>query len=524
MLGAVVADAARRFGDRPAFISGGREGHAVSFGELDRFSDEVAEGLCRRGVGEGDVVAVVLPTVVAHVVVYIAAARIGAVTAAVNAALTAPERAAVLVRAAPRLVVTTQGTLSEPPVGADVVELPLDEYPDGSARVDVDELRVPGGAPPPLAEDPERPVAIVFTSGTTGTPKGAVFAGRQLAFITRCDVGEAWGGGGRTLVATSLAHLGPMTKLPGNLRRGTTQYLMGIWRAREALGWTQDLRLTALGGVPTQIALMLRDERQASYDLSSLRAVVMGGGPAAPALVREARARFGAPVAVRYSCTEAGIGCGTALDAPDRDAEVSVGRPQPGVAVAVRSPDGAALPAGEIGEVCLASPAVMSGYFHDADASAAVFSAPGEVRTGDLGFVDGEGRLVLAGRAQERYVRGGYNVYPMEVEAVLAGHPSIAAVAVIARKDPVMGEVGVAAVVARPGCTAPSRDELRRFAGDRLARHKLPDEVAEVDALPLTPAEKIDRATLERMVAAAQTTPSSARRASSSAVRPSSPQ
>ena len=127
--------------------------------------------------------------------------------------------------------------------------------------------------------------------------------------------------------------------------------------------------------------------------------------------------------------------------------------------------------------------------------------ADGSVRTGDLGRVDEQGRLVLAGRARERYVRGGYNVYPMEVEGVLAEHPDIASVVIVGRVDPVMGEVGVAVVVPRPGATTPDLSQLRDFAADRLTHYKLPDDLIAVSTLPLTAGEKIDRRALERLIA-----------------------
>jgi acyl-CoA synthetase (AMP-forming)/AMP-acid ligase II len=269
-----------------------------------------------------------------------------------------------------------------------------------------------------------------------------------------------------------------------------------------------ELQIAAVGGVPTQVALMLRDPNFDSYDLSSVKAIIMGGGPAAPALVREARQRFGVPVATRYSCTEAGIGTGTAFTDPDEDAEVSVGRAQPGVTLSVVDGDGNPVPDGEIGEVCLASPAVMSRYYNDPAATAAALGAGGEVRTGDLGYIDEKGRLRLAGRARERYVRGGYNVHPMEVEAVLTEHPGVTAVAVVGREDPVMGEIGVAVVVPATAGAPPSLDGLREFAGSQLARYKLPDRLLTTESLPLTAMDKLDRRTLEALVAEADETAS----------------
>jgi acyl-CoA synthetase (AMP-forming)/AMP-acid ligase II len=180
-----------------------------------------------------------------------------------------------------------------------------------------------------------------------------------------------------------------------------------------------------------------------------------------------------------------------------------VGRPHASVEVALVDGDGAAVPDGEVGEVCLRSPAVMSGYWHDADATAAAFTADGFVRTGDLGWRDEQGRLRLVGRSKEMYVRGGYNVYPVEVEGVLSTHDAVGAIAVVPRPDPVMGEVGVAVVVARDTAQPPTLDDLRAHAASQLAAYKLPEAIEVVDALPLTAMEKVDRRALAAMVNAA---------------------
>jgi acyl-CoA synthetase (AMP-forming)/AMP-acid ligase II len=497
MLAETAAEAARRFGERAAFVTD--EGLSLTYTEVDLMADEAAVGLAERGVGEGDVVALVLPTVPEHFLLYLAAAKLGALTAAVNPKLVQAERVAVLRAAHPALVVATAELAP-----ADVLDdTPLIEIaPAGAPAVVLTGLRRPGQRPPPLPTDLDRPIAIVFTSGTTGTPKGAVFCGRQIDFITQCDVGDEWGGGGHSMAGSALAHLGPTTKLAGNMKKGNTQHLSRQpWRAADALRLVAELRIAALGGVPTQLALMLRDGTFDHTDLSSVRAVVIGGGPATPALIREIRQRVPAPLAVRYSCTEAGIGCGTAFTDPDEDAEVSVGRPQPGVRLHVLAEDGSPVAPGEVGEVCLGSPAVMEGYWRNSGANADVFTGDGSVRTGDLGWIDEAGRLRLAGRSRERYVRGGYNVHPMEVESVLADHPDVAAIAVVSRDDPVMGEVGVAIVVPREGGATPDLAGLRTFAADRLARYKLPDDLVVLSALPLTAGEKVDRRALERLIA-----------------------
>jgi acyl-CoA synthetase (AMP-forming)/AMP-acid ligase II len=469
VIGSVAAAAAERFGPQVAFVAA--DGTTVTYAQLHERADRAAAGLAEAGVGEGDVVALTLPASPEYVIAYIAASRVGALTAGINPRLAAPEQAALLAVAHPALTIST----------------PHD-------------LPAATGALPTLPDEPDRPVALVFTSGTTGTPKGVVFASRQLEAITAIDTGGTWGGGGAQLAGTSFATLGPMSKLAGTLMKGGTTHLIERWRAHEALELTEQLGLTAIAGIPTQVALMLRDPTFDQRGLSSVRAVVMGGGPATPALVREVRERLGVPVAIRYSCTEAGIGVGTGFTDPPEDAEVSVGRPHPGITLTIRADDGSVLPAGEEGEVCLASAAVMSGYFENPSATAAAMTADGAVRTGDVGWVDAQGRLRLTGRAKEIYVRGGYNVAPQQVEAVLAEMPGVADIAVVAQPDDVMGELGVAVVVPTDPATPPSLEQVRAFGAEHLARHELPERLLVVDALPLTAAEKLDRRALAERI------------------------
>jgi acyl-CoA synthetase (AMP-forming)/AMP-acid ligase II len=469
----VVAEAARRFGPTAAFVDA--DGTPLSYAELDARSDAVAAALRASGVGPGAVVALTLPSTTAYVLVYIGAAKAGAITAGINPRLTGPEQQACIDIVEPALVIST----------ADEVERLI---ADGAGR-----------SRPELPVDPDRRAVVVFTSGTTGLPRGAIFTNRQLAAVTRIDVADQWGDGSTVpmLAGTQFAHIGFTTKLPWYLRLGSTTYLLPRWRAADVLELAERVRLSTLGGVAAQIALLLREPSFDDRDLSSVQQLVVGGGPSAPALVQEARRRFGADYSIRYSSTESGgVGTGTAFDADDHEALETVGRPRGEVEVEVRDGDGAVLPDGEVGEVHLRSGAVMSGYWGDPEATAHALPGDGWLRTGDLGRIDETGCLVLAGRAKEMFIRGGYNVYPMEVEAVLGQHPAVADVAVVPRPDPVMGELGVAAVVAADPARPPALADLRAFAGERLASYKLPDDVIVVDELPLTPGQKIDRKAL----------------------------
>jgi acyl-CoA synthetase (AMP-forming)/AMP-acid ligase II len=493
-----LREAAKRFDESIAYVT--PRNWPLSYRDLDRVTDEVAVGLLQRGIREGDVVGLVLPPGVEYLVCYLAIAKVAAITAGVNDRLAAPERARVLEIAGPKLVI---GAPQRGVTDTETVEVAPAESFDELLR----EVRVRDHAPPALQPDPDRAVAIVFTSGTTGTPKGALYGNRQLHFITETDVGDNWGVGGRSYNGTSFATLGFMSKLPGNLRRGGTSFMMERWSPRATLELVARERMSSVAGVPAQIALMLRDPDFDIYDLASVKSIIVGGAPITPGLAEEARARFGAPLATRYSCTEAGLGLGTALDAAPEDAVVSVGRPHAGVDLALLDPDDEPVPTGDVGAVCLRSPAAMTGYWRDPEATRAAFTADGFVRTGDLGWVDDQRRLRLVGRHKEMYVRGGYNVYPVEVEAVLSNAPDVAAVAISTRADDVMGEIGVACVVARDVERPPTLESLRAFAADELAHYKLPEAVVVVDALPLTAAEKVDRRALAALVAAEQPAP-----------------
>jgi acyl-CoA synthetase (AMP-forming)/AMP-acid ligase II len=475
VLAATVREAARRFGDLPAFVD--PDGAVTSYAELDRRSDLVAAGLARRGVRAGDRVALRLPSDTGYVVAYAAAAKLGAVTAGINPRLAPPEQEALVALADPVVTLDEAG---------DVAEL---------ARVGRG-----GEAPPVLPGDPERPVAIVFTSGTTGVPKAAVFCERQLAAVAETDTGGAWADPGQPgpamLASTQFAHIGFTTKLVWYLRLATRTHILGRWRAGDALATIAAERMPSIGGVAPQLALMVRSPEAARHDWDHVRTLVVGGAASPPALVAAARERFGAAYSIRYSSTESGgCGTGTAFDADEDEALHTVGRPRPGVEVAVRDEDGRPHPGGEVGELWLRSPTQMSGYWRDPDATAATL-VDGWIRTGDLASIDERGLVRLAGRSTEMFIRGGYNVYPAEVESTLAAHPAVAEVAVVPRPDPVMGEIGVAVVAPRDPAAPPSLAEVRDFLAGRLAGYKLPEALRIMPELPLTPGQKLDRRAL----------------------------
>ena len=498
MLTEAIQRAASEFGDRAAFVT--PAGKALSFEQLERAAQQVAPGLHERGLGEGSVVGLVLTSDIDYVAVYLGAARIGAVTAGVNPLLSPAEAAGCLDRLQADLVVVDPrlAHLAGSGVAPRVERLEGGGDParaGGSLR---SASRLPDHTLAGLAADPddERPVCICFTSGSTGAPKAAWFTNRQLRAVARIDGGGEWGAG-HGISSTQFAHVAFMTKLPWMLACGRTTHLLERWSAGAALELTARYRMAAVIGVAPQVALMVRHPSSAVLDFSAVRAVVAGGGPSAPELVRSARERFGAPYSIRYSSTESGgVGLATALDADDDEACHSVGRPRPGMQAEIRDAASERLGPGETGELWLRSPAVMSGYWRDPESSAEALQE-GWLRTGDLATVDANGLYRLAGRLSDMFIRGGYNVHPAEVEGVLAGHPAVQEVAVVPRPDPVMGEIGLAVVVPQDHANPPTLEDLRAFGAGALARHKLPEALKLVDELPRNPTGKIDRRRLE---------------------------
>ncbi|MEQ8840154.1 MAG: class I adenylate-forming enzyme family protein [Acidimicrobiales bacterium] len=495
MLTDISRRAATDFADTAAYVT--EEGWGITYAELDRAADEVAAGLTARGVGAGDAVALVLPSTIDYVVIFLALARLGAVTAGLNPKLRPREIAGCLDVLDPRLVVATAELLD----AVDTDRFPTEVIIVGNEAASVAAaFRLSGAGPAPtLAEDESRAVCVCFTSGSTGQPKGAWYTNRQLSRIAELDTGGAWGGGGHGISSTQFAHVGFMTKLPWLLASGRTTHLLERWSAGPVLRLIADHRMPAVTGVAPQLALMLRHPLMDELDFSAVQAVVAGGAASPPALVRECRERFGAPYSIRYSSTESGgIGLGTALDADDEEALHTIGRPRPGVEASIRDGDGAPVGDGDIGELWLRSDCVMSGYWNDPETTAETL-VDGWLRTGDLARVDDAGCYRLAGRVKEMFIRGGYNVYPMEVESVLIAHPAVAEVAIVPRPDDVMGEIGVAVVVTADGHDTPTLDALREFGADELAKYKLPEALRTVDELPRNSSDKVDRRSLAAM-------------------------
>lgn len=503
----LLREAAGRAPDAEAFRY---RGERLTYADWDALAERTAGALAARGVGRGDVVALLLPTTPLYLVAYLGAARLGAVTTGINVRYRRTEIGHVLVRAGARCLLavdrwhdadfraTLEALRPELPELRDVVWLAADRLRATTAGA-VADLGTPV-APAGAAVAADDPAAIVFTSGTTGVPKGAWYTHRSLLALVEIE-GRRYPGGvperqKHLAAGLSFAHVGTMTRIGLQIAHLGASLVHDAFDPAAVLETIERERLAHLGGIPTQVIMLLDHPDRPRRDLSSLRSVLIGGAPASPELIRRVYDGLGVGVSVRYSSTEVGIATASLPGDPPELLATTVGKATPGVELRIVDGENRPLPAGRPGEVVVRSPATMRGYWRDPAATAAVVDAAGWVHTGDVGVLDAEGYLRLRGRQSEMFIRGGYNVYPAEIEDRLALHPKVARAAVLGVADAVFGEVGWAFVEPRDPGAPPTLAELRAWVGTELASFKRPDGLTVVGELPLTPMYKVDKRAL----------------------------
>jgi O-succinylbenzoic acid--CoA ligase len=449
--------------------------------DLDERIERVAAALARAGTKEGTRVALLAAPSADGVAALHAIGRVGAVAVPLPPALTAREleRAGAVTR--PAAVVHDAALAAVAGrLGATAIDVDMDgpiATSDGEER---DHRAV--------VVDPESPAVIVPTSGTTGDPKAAVLSHRAMMASVAAWLGALPSASG-WLLATGLSHVAGLGVIWRATVAGVPLVIApGNDPAAILAGLRADPHPSHVSLVPTMLARLL--DLPSATPPSTLRAVPLGGGPIDPVLVERALAA-GWPIVPTYGLTEAASGV-TALPTGEAAAHPSsAGPPLPGVRIRIDSPDAAG-----IGEIAVNTPARFSGYLDDPAATAAATAPDGWLRTGDLGRIDDDGFLTVVDRRTDRIVRGGENVSPAEVEAVLRRHPAIEDAAVVARPDPVYGQVPVAVVVVRPGTLEPSDDALAAYCREELARYKVPVAFDRRSSLPRTPSGKLRRTVL----------------------------
>ncbi|MEH0573264.1 AMP-binding protein [Streptomyces sp900129855] len=496
--GAILPLAAARFGDKSALVTSTR---TLTFRDLDTESDRVAAALIARGVRPGDVVSLYAQNRWEWIVSYHAVLKAGAVVNPVNVMLTAEELTFVL-RDCDAAAVFTSAEQA-----ADVVALTRDlprlsvvvafgeagEAPEGAVAF-ADLTAFDGPVPAAFGPDPVAPCTIGYTSGTTGYPKGAVQSHRAVA-LNCALTATMHGRTERDVVVTALpaAHVYGNVAINGTFLAGGTVVLMERFTPGEALRHIEEHSATMFEGVPAMYATMLADPALESADLSGLTRCTVGGQTMPVSTIERWQARSGAPLIELWGMTEiSGLGTTHAVHAPPVPGSVGVSLPGIEVRIADLSDVTKEAPRGEAGELMVRGPLVMLGYHGNPEATSEAIEPDGWLHTGDIASMTDTGHVFVVDRRKDMIITGGYNVYPAEIERVLAAHSAVAMVAAGPIPDPVKGELACAYVVLGEGATA-TEEELIAFAGESLAAYKRPRVVRFVDDLPKTSTGKIMR-------------------------------
>jgi long-chain acyl-CoA synthetase len=453
-----------------------------------------ARRLAGLGVARGDVVAVVLPNRVELVIIMYAAWSLGATLTPVNPALTEDEVNYQLADAGARLAVVDPATRA---LVGDVATIEVDSILTASPNDDGTT-----GADGPRADDL---ALLIYTSGTTGRPKGVRLDHANLAAMTSAlqrHIGFT--AADRALLVLPLFHVNAiMLSVVAPLAAGGSAVIVPRFYPHTFWTTVEKERPTYFSAVPALYVFLSALPDAVDPDTSSLRFAVCGAAPMPPSAIVDFERRYRVPIVEGYGLSESTVAL-TVNPLDGRRKAGTVGRPLPGVEVAIMDEDGHLLDQGADGEVVARGATIMRGYLNKPTETATALVG-GWLHTGDVGHFDDDGYLVLVDRKKDLIIRGGENISPSEVEAVLATNSAVLEVAVVGRPDAVMGEEPVAFVVARSGQQV-ERDDLLALAGQVLAKFKVPREIRIVDALPRNAVGKIAKAALREQLTAGEPT------------------
>lgn len=493
---------ARDWPDREAAVD---HGVRLTYAEVAARVDAIARALIAAGVQPGDRVATMTPPALDFWLTYLAATSIGAIWMGLNPRYRKPEYAYLLSDAAPKLVFV-RAEYEGRDYAADLAE----SGPGVDRFVRLDELDAFAAEGAPVndatlaarraAVDAEDVAVIVYTSGTTGSPKGAMLSHRAIVAAATINVGWMGDGLDCTICAAPINHVGALNNVCMNVFAAGGKI---VFHHRvdlpEIAALTAREHPTYLVASPTTF-VMFQQHGGSTASLGRYKLLVFGGGATPEPLLRPVAAT-GIKMANVYGQTET-VGIVTATAFGDTTAVMAetFGKPLPGCRLRIARPDNSEADLDESGEIQVKGPLVMSGYFGREDATREAFTPDGWLRTGDLGVKRTDGNFSFVGRLKEMFKSGGYNVYPVEIENALAAHPLVAVAAVLPVPHELFQEVGHAFVVPTEGATLDA-DELRAFLRARLANYKVPKTFSFEAAMPLLPSSKIDRQALKRRLA-----------------------
>lgn len=507
----MIRAAARVHGARPAIVEGGT---TIDYAGLSALADRVARSLIALGVAPGDRVAVWAPNMHEWILAACGTLAAGAVLVPINTRMKGEEAADILTRSRARVLFCVGEFL-----GTDYPAMLAPLRPAMLQHVVVlrrgrqwEDFLAAGEAVPAQAVDARiaglhagSTADLMFTSGTTGRPKGVMSAhGPLLRAFAEWSRVVGLEEGDRYLIVNPFFHsFGYKAGWVAAFLRGAAVYPLDVFDAERVLECVAAHRISFLPGPPTLFQTLLAHPRLREFDISSLRGAVTGAATVPPVLIERMRNELGlVRVTTAYGLTE----CGgvAAINTPGDSAEriaTTCGKALPGTELRVADEQGRTLAPGQPGEVLLRGYHVMQGYFEDEAASREAVDAQGWLHTGDVGVLDDAGYLRITDRLKDMFIVGGFNCYPAEIERMLAEHPAVAQVAVVGVPDERMGEVGCACVLGAPG-RALAPQELIEWARTRMANYKVPRHVLLLDAFPMTASNKVQKRELARIAAA----------------------
>jgi acyl-CoA synthetase (AMP-forming)/AMP-acid ligase II len=501
------------FGDREAFVDGDVR---LSFSDVERGMVEVARSLMARGVEPGDRVAIWAPNCTTWITAALGTLAARAWLVPLNTRLKGDEAAALLRTADVRTLFVGDGFLdvdysallraADAGVRAldDIVQLPLPSVAPGEEWAS---FLASGTSVPRRAVDESVDAAspgdvsdVIFTSGTTGSPKGVMLRhGATLAGYHTFSDRFALRAGDRYVIPTPFFHcFGYKAGWIASLMRGAVGFPLAVFEPERVLELIERERITHMPGPPTMFSALLDHPRRDEFDLSSLRQAIIGAATIPAVLVRRMREELGiGGILSAYGLTENhALGSLTDRDDDPETVATTVGRPLPGIEMRLVDDDGHDSPHGQPGEILIRGDFLFSGYLGDEEATARVLSG-GWLHTGDVGVFDERGYLRVTDRKKDMFIVGGFNVAPAEVEKGIGAMEAVAQVAVVGMPDSYFGEVGAAFVVPRPG-TVLTPDDVTDYARAHLANFKVPRRVEIVDTLPLNASGKVLKTELRR--------------------------
>jgi len=474
------------------------DGTSITFARWEEISNRMTRGLLHRGITKGDRVAIYLEPVriLDWIVAYAAVHKLGAVCVPVNNRLSPSEVRVILEHAGVRAVVTSSSySAAVTPLAGTFPELEFVVTADAhevAGCVAIDELLDADSGPIQVPVGGSDLADVLYTSGTTGRPKGVAVRHDQVALMPN---GLPTWRGSSWLTAAPVFTFAGIGFIYNPMKAGMTVLFLPAFEAGSWLEAVERERPVIAFIVPAMAQLLIHHPSFDGADLSSLGRLILGSAPLAPDTLLRLQSKLAdAPVINSYGMTEGGLATFTMDPEGARTRPGAVGRPTPPVEVRIVDDDGTPCPTGAIGEVLTRNPGGHREYFRDPEATARLWEG-GWLHTGDLGRLDPEGYLYIVGRKKDVIIRGGMNIYTDDVEAVLQAHPSVVEAAVVGVPHDVLGEDVAAFVVVRPDADL-SLDELQEFVRSRLADYKVPRQMTIVSELPRTASGKVVRSHL----------------------------